>query len=100
MTVRKQGFLQALEVFLYCSLIGVIFWKGNEVFGETDSYLGPLAFLLLFSASVLICAVIVFYKPYKLFIAGRKKDALSTVISTTIWLFILLLVFFGAMIIF
>lgn len=100
MTSRKQGLLQALGVFFYCSLVGIIFWKGNYIFGEMSPYFGPLAILLLFSSSVLICAVIVLYKPYKLFIAGERKEALGTVISTAVWLFVLFLVFLGAMIIF
>lgn len=100
MTPRKQGLLQALGVFFYCSLVGIIFWKGNDIFGEMSPYFGPLAILLLFSTSVLICAVIVLYKPYKLFIAGERKEALGAIISTAVWLFVLFLVFLGAMIIF
>ena len=44
------GFLQALGVTPYCSLVGVIFWKGNEIFGKVDRYVGPVMFLLLFIA--------------------------------------------------
>ncbi len=100
MLFNRRGFLQALEVFLYCALVGLIFWKGNEIFGKVNSYFAPVLVLLLFSTSALICAAIVLYKPYKLFIADKKKEALDTVISTTIWLFGFLLVFFGAMLIF
>jgi hypothetical protein len=82
------GFIQALGVTAYCSFVGVIFWKGNEIFGKADRYVGPVAFLLLFIASAMICALVVFYQPYLLFFDGKKKEALETVVNTTAWLFI------------
>lgn len=94
-----MGFVQALEVTLYCSLIGVLFWKGNEIFGKVPNYFGPVAFLLLFSVSALVCALIVFYQPYKLFFAGKKNEAVDLVLYTTEWLFgfFLIFLFFGAL---
>jgi hypothetical protein len=49
---KKLGFLQAFAVTAYCSLIGVFFWKGEEIIGKPNHYLGPVMFLLLFSFSV------------------------------------------------
>ena len=90
----KSGLIQAFEVVLYCSTVGLIFWKSNEIFGKVPNYLGPVAFLLLFSVSSLICALIVFYKPYKLFFEGKKKDAADLVLYTTFWLFLFFMIFF------
>ncbi|MCL5019996.1 MAG: hypothetical protein M1426_05990 [Patescibacteria group bacterium] len=84
--LSKKGFLQALGVTLYCSLVGVMFWKGNEFIGN-PGYIGPVMFLVLFIVSALICALIVFYQPYILFFGGKKKEALDLVLSTTGWLF-------------
>jgi hypothetical protein len=88
-----SGFFQALGVTVYCLLIGVIFWKGNEIFGKPDPYFGPVAFLLLFITSAMICALMVFYQPYLLFFDGKKKEALKIVVNTTIWLFIAFILF-------
>jgi len=90
----KQGFLQALGVAFYCALVGIIFWKGNEIFPNMNPYFGPVTVLLLFSTSALICGLIVFYKPYKLFFAGKKKEAVDVVVSTAIYLFVFLILFF------
>jgi len=90
----KTGFLQALGVSAYCSLVGIIFWKGNEVFPDMNPYFGPVMILLLFSTSALICGLIVFYKPYKLFFAGKKKEAVRVVVSTALYLFLFLVAFF------
>jgi len=87
------GFFQALGVTIYCSFIGLLFWKGDEIFGKPDRYVGPVAFLLLFIASAMICALMVFYQPYLLFFDGKKKEALGTVVNTAAWLFIAAILF-------
>lgn len=96
----KQGFLQALGVFAYIMLISVIFWQAPKIFPNDNSFFGPIAFLLLFSTSALICGVIVFYKPYKLFFAGKKKEAASVVISTAVSLFVFAVFYFLGLILF
>ncbi len=88
-----QGFTQALEVALYCSLIGILFWKGDDIFGKVPNYAGPVAFLILFIFSALTCALLVFYKPYKLFFADDKKGALDLVLVTTAFLAFFFLIF-------
>lgn len=73
--------------------MGLIFWKGEEVFGKMNNFLGPVMFLVLFIVSGLICASIVFYQPYKLFFADKKKEAVDLVLSTTAWLLVFFFVF-------
>lgn len=89
-----KGLFQAMGVMGYCSLVGVIFWQGNELFGQPGRYLGPVVVLILLVASVLICGLIVFYKPYKLFFAGKKNEAIGVVASTAIWLAVFLIIVF------
>jgi len=100
MGIKKQGLLQALGVAAYCAFMGLLIGNGNNVFGNLGLPFGPVFMLLLLSASVLICAAIVLYKPYKLFIADKKKEALDTVIFTAVWLFVFVILFIGALIIF
>ena len=99
MKINKLGFLQALGVAVYCSLIGLVLWQGQNIFPKVNPYFGPVMFLLLFSASVLICGLMVFYKPYQLFFAGKKKEAISVVVSTSLWLFLFLFITFLLMVI-
>ena len=100
LSLKVQGLVQALGVTTYCGLVGLIFWKGNEIFGKMANYAGPVTFLLLFIVSALICAAIVFYQPYKLFFdgnlpAGRqgKREAVDLVLYTTGFLFFFFIVF-------
>jgi hypothetical protein len=90
----KRGFLQALGVALYCLLIGIFFWQAQYIFPKFNPPFGPMAMLLLLSFSVLICGVIVFYKPYLMFFDGKKKEAVRLVVGTAGWLFVFLLLAF------
>ncbi|OGM31141.1 hypothetical protein A2803_01550 [Candidatus Woesebacteria bacterium RIFCSPHIGHO2_01_FULL_44_21] len=86
--MRIKGLYQALGVTAYISLIGFFMINGEKIFGNAPNYIGPVVGLLLFSVSVLICGLIVFYQPYNLFfIANKKKEAIDLVVQTTAWLF-------------
>jgi hypothetical protein len=100
MDVRKRGLWQAVGVALYCAFVGLLFWKGNALFPHMNAYLGPVFILLVFSTSALICGLIVFYKPYKLFFEGKKKEAISTVLFTAGFLFAILVLLFGTLLLF
>ena len=56
-------------------------------------------FLTLFCFSVLTCGLIVFYKPYQLFVEKKGKEAMRLVVATTKWLglFAALVVIFVAL---
>lgn len=88
----RQGFLQALGVSIYCVLVGLFMWNAGQVMGPVKSFLGPAVIVTLFSVSTLISSLIVFYKPYQLFFAGKKKTAIKTVVYTAAWLFLFLLI--------
>lgn len=96
----KQGFLQALGVAIYCTLVGLFMWNANHLFGPIDNFLGPVLIVTLFTTSALTCGLIVFFKPYKLFFAGKKKESIDIVVSTAgflfgfVFLFLLLLLIF------
>ena len=92
-SIKRQGFFQAAGVALYCGLVGLLFWKGNAIFGNAPNYLGPVAVLLLFSFSVLVCGLLVFYQPYKLFFDEKKKEAADLVLFTTGFLFFFFVMF-------
>ncbi len=98
--LNKKALLQALWVVGYCGLVGLVFWKGESIFGQTTRYFGPVAFLVLFIVSALTCVAIVFYQPYLLFVAKKQKEAVDLVLLTTGWLFAFLVVLLLAVMIF
>ena len=83
----KSGFFQALGIVIYCGLVGLIFWRGNQWFGKMNNYLGPVLVLTLLSVSVLVCGLLAFGYPVMLFWDEKKtKDALKLVGYTAAWL--------------
>lgn len=95
--MKKQGFFQALGVTTYIGLVGLFINNAEQLVGNLGLPFGPILMLLLLSVSVLVCAVLVLYKPYKLFIDGKKNEALKVVTITTIWLLVFLLVGFTSL---
>ena len=96
----KVSFFQALGIVIYCGLVGLIFWRGNQWFGKMNNYLGPVLVLTLLSVSVLVCGLLAFGYPVMLFWDEKKtRDALKLVGYTAAWLlgfifFILLILLF------
>ena len=97
-TLVKRGMLQGLIVGIYCLFIGYILQNGNKVFGVADSFVGPALFLTIFVFSALFCLLVVFYEPYRLFVSGKKEQALSVVVYTVISLLVVLAAMAGYMI--
>lgn len=93
----KLGLIQALGVSLYCGLIGTVMQNGDKLFGRQDTFITPIAVLTMLCVSVLICALIVFKKPYELFFDGKKKEALNVVIYTAVSLLVIVIILFASM---
>ncbi|PIP51821.1 hypothetical protein COW80_04025 [Candidatus Beckwithbacteria bacterium CG22_combo_CG10-13_8_21_14_all_01_47_9] len=64
------AFIQALGVIGYCSLIAMIFWQ-----------------LTILSTSAMICGLLVFAYPVKLYLKTKKyEQSLKIVFMTSVWL--------------
>lgn len=73
------AFFQASGLVIYCSLVGLLFWRGNKWFGAPHTFLGPSFFLVLFVVSALISALLVLGYPIILLspgptIVGLRSD--------------------------
>ncbi len=95
------AFLQALGLVVYCSLVGLFMWQGENIFGPPYTFLGPVMFLVLFVASALISALLVLGYPFILFWEKKRLiEALKLVIYTIAWLALFILLFMIALTIF
>lgn len=94
MKIKTLGLKPAFLVSLYCMLVVALIWNADKVFDDEPTFLAPLSFLLLFIVSALISAGIVFFKPYQLFLANKKQQAVELVLWTTGWLVVLFILFF------
>jgi hypothetical protein len=87
------SFLQAFGLAIYCGLVSLFFWKGNEIFSNTPNFLGQILALVLFVTSALISGLLVLGYPLYLFWHKKQtQKALRLVGYTALWLvsFILL----------
>lgn len=87
LSLPMVGFLQAVGLTVYCSLVSVLFWQGNKLFGNVPNYLGPFLFLVIFTTSALISALITLGYPFLLFWEKKQtREALRLVGYTAGWL--------------
>lgn len=81
------AFYQALGVIGYCSLIALIFWRGEAWFGHVPNFIGPLLMLTILSTSAMICGLLVFAYPVKLYLKTKKyEQPIKIVLMTAVWL--------------
>ena len=92
------GLPQALGIVGYIMLVGLFFSQAQSIFGKIDNnFLAPVLMLSLLSFSIMICGILMFAKPYKLFVEGKGTEAMTQVVLTTKWLAVLLGVVFVVM---
>lgn len=92
--ITKLALMQALGILAYISFISLLFWKGNEVMAEPPRYLGPVMFLTLFSTSAMICGLIMFYNPFKLYLDKKVDEAIKLVFHTVGFLALFVVILF------
>src|SRR4030042_3813258 len=81
------SFLQALGLAVYCGLVAIFFWKGNEWFGKMSNFWGPVLFLVIFTTSALVSGLLVLGYPFYLFWQKKQtQKAIRLVGYTTVWL--------------
>ena len=81
------SFLQAFGLALYCGLVSLIFWKGNDLFNDVPNFLGQILALILFVTSALVSGLLVLgYSFYLFWYKKQIQKALKLVGYTTIWL--------------
>jgi len=87
------GFLQAVGLTAYCSLVGILFLHGNKLFGRKPGFMAPVLFLTVFCTSALISALITL--GYPIILIWKKKqtiEALKLVTYTAGWLIVFIFI--------
>lgn len=95
-----KGLVPALGIVGYISLFTVFITYVNKFMPGPDPVWAPFVFLTIFCFSVMTCGLIVFYKPYMLFIEKKEKEAGRLVLSTAKWLGIMALIVITTIVIF
>ena len=92
--IRKRALLNAFLTTLYIVAVGLFMYYGSQMkIGRTNSFLAPIALLTLFVFSASLTGFLIVGKPLQLYIDGKKKDALSLLSYTLVYLFVATVVF-------
>ncbi|MFA5128680.1 MAG: hypothetical protein WC445_01795 [Patescibacteria group bacterium] len=83
--------VNAIGVFAYVMLVVLVITNGEKIFGQMENFWGPVAFLLLFVFSALVCGLLVFGRPIYLWLNDKKKEAIKMLLFTVANLFVILL---------
>lgn len=81
--------ISSFATFIYVVLVAWIMTNGDKIFGQANTLLGPVAFLLLFVVSATIVGLLVLGKPITLYLEGFKKEAVRLLVYTVICLIII-----------
>ena len=84
--IQKTALINSLLTASYTVIIGVFMYFVSEVkLGRINTFLAPIAVLLLFVCSAAITGYLMFGKPAQMYIDGKKKEALSLITYTLIF---------------
>jgi len=91
--IRKTALLNVVYTTVYVIVISLFLGYGSNIkIGKVSPFIASIVFLLLFVFSAALTGFLVVGKPLQLYIDGKKKDALSLLFYTLIFLFILTLI--------
>lgn len=97
--ICKKSFVNSFAVALYILLVALFMNNAEKIFGKKDTVITGVAFLLLFSLSALVVGGLLAGKPIMMYIDGKKKDAVYTIMASAGWLLLFFLIVLGVMII-
>jgi hypothetical protein len=96
--ILKFAALNALGTALYIALVSSFIFYAGDIFEDApkETVLIPIAMLLLLVLSASITSLLVLGRPILWYLDGEKKEAVSLLIATLGFLFLITLVaFFG-----
>jgi hypothetical protein len=80
--IRKQAFINSLLTSLYIVAVGLFLYYGTLFKIGRNSFVTPIAFLFLFVFSAAITSYLLMGMPARMYVDGKKKEALSLVTYT------------------
>lgn len=89
--VLKYAALNSVGTALYIALIVCFFTMAPYILGENveDTFLIPVAMLLLFVLSASVTGSLVLGRPILWYLDGKKKEAVSLLVATLGFLFVI-----------
>lgn len=99
LSICFQSFFFSLATLLYVAGVALILNNGEKIFGEMKSFIGPVAFLLLFVFSALTVGGLILGRPVYLILNKENKEGLKLFFLNAGWVLLFLLILFTIMIV-
>src|SRR3989338_613916 len=94
-SILKYSLANGLLTCFYVILVALLISNAQYIFGKgPDSALIPMAMLLLFVFSAMLCSLLVLGRPIMWYLDGQKKEALVLLGYTTLTLFVVMIFVF------
>ncbi len=90
--------LHALTVAVYVALVAMIPNIASKIFVEKDTFLIPMAMLLLFVFSAAVTGLLVLGRPIYLIYTGEKKDGFKFLFYTLGFILLITIIVFASLI--
>ncbi|OGH24948.1 MAG: hypothetical protein A3B47_02490 [Candidatus Levybacteria bacterium RIFCSPLOWO2_01_FULL_39_24] len=88
--IKKTALVNSIFTALYVIAVGSFMYYGSAIkIGRVNTFLAPITLLLLFVFSAAMTGFLIFGKPAQMYIDGRKKEALSLLTYTLVFLSII-----------
>ncbi len=80
--------MNSLGATVYTGVVAIFIFNAEKIFGnKPDTFLAPLAMLLLFVLSAAVVGGLVLGKPILLYLDGEKKAGVKLFLHSLAWLF-------------
>lgn len=80
--INQTSFLLSLGVIAYVSVVAWVMQHAHQWFGQEDTMIGAIAFLMLFVISAAVVGGFVVGYPAYWFFNGQKKESIQLLVTT------------------
>jgi hypothetical protein len=81
--IRVKALINSLLTSLYIIAVGLFFYFAARIkLGQSNNFLAPVAMLFLFVFSAALTSYLIMGMPARMYIDGKKKEALSLITYT------------------
>ncbi len=88
--IIKNALIDSIAAVAYVALISVLLTNSRQLFGQVNSVISGIAFLLTFVFSAALMGIVIFGKPILWYLDGFKKEAVKLVLYSMGFLFVIL----------
>ncbi|MDH4358660.1 MAG: hypothetical protein OEV37_01765 [Candidatus Berkelbacteria bacterium] len=85
----RTAIINSLGVLIYVAIVSTVMTYAEKIFGKMNTIVGAVGFLMLFTLSAGVVGSLIIGKPIMLYIDNKKKEAVSLLVWTLVFLAII-----------